>query len=582
MLALSGVQRFISESRSTSDLSSASEIVARLAAEAAWACRKEGAVVVFPALNGEGGSAGGSATKGVGMPNRVVALTPAGQGERIAGRAAAAVEARWTGWVRRAFDREVATPGMPSVQWVCAPAALGGYQERWRAAQAGLVARRRVRDFPPVEYLEQRLCSLSPRWPAEDDLPRDLRAHERDALSAANWVKRLWRERLSDSGKRPGFPSTSAIASATFRQQVLEHLDDPTVRGAVDELRRCVVDSLDPVRETPMPGLHASGEPGEWLAAAAGRWVYEDTWQEAVLQREYGELATSQVVSSGRAAARRLLNTMWSQYKVPAPTDHLALLAQDLDSMGRFLGGEAVAGRRLAVTQDAHTQVSRRLGALAEAQCARLASAELLGVPVYAGGDDLLAFAAAKTALSAAAACHAAVPPELPTASTAVLFFHHRSSLRQALRQVRRLLDEAKDAAADKHALAVGFLRRSGVREHSIQPWVPAAMGGQATAAELFGVFAESPQRRLSPRLVADLERDADELADPDLPESFYRAELARLVERHGGSRTDAEALLRLGLQERAWEPAAGERQPGSRRPVAAARVAVFIRQECR
>jgi hypothetical protein len=36
VVALSGIQRFISQSRTTSDLSSAIEIVARLAATAAW------------------------------------------------------------------------------------------------------------------------------------------------------------------------------------------------------------------------------------------------------------------------------------------------------------------------------------------------------------------------------------------------------------------------------------------------------------------------------------------------------------------------------------------------------------------
>ena len=39
VIALSGVQRFISESRATSDLSSASEVIERLAIEAATVCR---------------------------------------------------------------------------------------------------------------------------------------------------------------------------------------------------------------------------------------------------------------------------------------------------------------------------------------------------------------------------------------------------------------------------------------------------------------------------------------------------------------------------------------------------------------
>jgi CRISPR-associated protein Cmr2 len=605
VIALSGVQRFISESRSTSDLSSASGIVARLAAEAALACRQAGAEFVFPAGGGDPGhvEAAGAVEAVAGMPNRVVALAPAGTGAAVAGRAAAVVRERWAGWVRSAFGRDVATPGMPSVQWVCAPADLGGYEVRWEKAQAALAARRRVRDFPEVGWAERRLCSLSPRWPAEDDLPQNLARlaeHQRDVLSAANWVKRLWRQHLSGWSERRGFPSTSSIASAPFRMQVLGHLDAVEVRAAVAGLWR-VVKGLDPVRETPLAGLRGvvggeSGEPGEWFAAAAGRWVYEDTWQEDVLAREYGgELAGPSVARDGRRAARRLLDAMRDGYGVAAPTDYLALLAQDLDGMGRFLGGEEVAGRRVAVTAGDHREVSRSLRETAAEQCRRLASPDLLAEAVYAGGDDLLAFAPAATALAAARACHALVPAELPTASTAVLFFHHRSSLRLAVTEVRRLLEDAKDASPDKHALAVGYLRRSGVRERSIQPWEspqPIVATGQTDrtaggvadrrdAGELFGLFTPTSGagRALSPRLVADLERDADELADPGLGD-LYRLEIARLVVRHGGSSEDAKALAQLGLRERSGQPP--DSVEPARRPAAAARVAVFIRQECR
>jgi CRISPR-associated protein Cmr2 len=600
VVALAGVQRFISESRATSDLSSASEIVARLATKAATVCHSADAEIVFPALDAQADAptpASGlrSSSGPAGVPNRIVARLPAGTGARVAAEAAQAVEALWTGWVRQTLGREVATPGMPSVQWVCAPASLGDYAAQWRQAQAALVARRRVRDFSALEELQRQLCSLSPRWPAEERLPDGLAEHERDTLSAANWVKRLWRSRLSQTGKRPGFPSTSSIASAPFRQQVLRHLDAPQVRSAVAALRR-VVEPLDPVREAPIAGLPASGEPASWFGAAAGRWVYQDTWQLDVLKREYPASANDgslpDIVHAGHAAARNLLRVMKDAYEVEPPTPYLALLAQDLDGMGRFLGGEEVAGRRIQVGGAEHRAVSSLLGRLAAAQHRALQSEGLLGVPVYAGGDDLLAFAPASTALEAAQRCQGLVRAEpLPTVSTAVLFFHRRSSLRLAVAEARRLLEEAKGASPVKHALAVGFLRRSGVREHSIQPWLVAFPGDDAaddhTAAKSFGIFARPPSpgsepapRPLSPRLVTELERDADELARPGLPDDLYRAELARLVERHGGTADDAKALVRLGMSERTRAVEEGE--ASGRRPAAAARVAVFIRQECR
>jgi CRISPR/Cas system-associated protein Cas10 (large subunit of type III CRISPR-Cas system) len=53
----------------------------------------------------------------------------------------------------------------------------------------------------------------------------------------------------------------------------------------------------------------------------------------------------------------------------------------------------------------------------------------LLGVPVYAGGDDPLAFVPASTALDAAQRCHNTVPQSLPSVSAAVLFFHDHASI---------------------------------------------------------------------------------------------------------------------------------------------------------
>jgi CRISPR-associated protein Cmr2 len=271
---------------------------------------------------------------------------------------------------------------------------------------------------------------------------------------------------------------------------------------------------------------------------------------------------------------------------VPALASYLAVIVQDLDSMGAFLGGDAAsaAGARIEVTPDTHRAVSARLQRVAGAQREILRSGQLLGVPVYTGGDDLLAFSPAATALEAARRCHEAVPAELPTASTAVLYFHYHAGLQSAMSRARELLDQGKSRVPGKHALAVGYLRRSGVGEASVQPWATK----QGSSAESFGIFTAGHGHRLSPRLVADLDRDADELARLSMvSESLYRAELTRLVHRHTEAETAsardqvaraaAEALEHLGKYEAAERLARGT--PGAR-PQLAARVGVFLRQE--
>jgi CRISPR-associated protein Cmr2 len=613
VVALPGVQRFIAEARSTSDVSAASQIYSELAARVVGVLGdRPGGELVLP-VPGATGPPGGPPPGGDGMPNRVVALLPAGTGAGAARSASEAAHDAWQAWLRRALrpaegEPVPRTPGFPEVQWVCVPAGAGGYPEQWRQAQRLLAARRRVRDFaavPEEEWKRRRLCSLAPRWPAAPEAPPGAPRHERNTpLSAAGWVKRLWRYILDEEG----FPSTLSVASAPYRQAVLEHLGAPGVREAVGDLARAeasVRESLGMhAREAQVPGLpRPEHDVGRWLARSAGPWVYPERWRADALAREVaGSLgeraelarAVADAVGSGYQAARRLRQAMDDLRRstpVAELTNYLAVVVQDLDGMGQFLGGRAPAvdGTTIEMSPNEHWRVSQELLGVARAQREALETPGLLGVPVYAGGDDLLFFCPAPNALAAAQSCHDKIPPSLPAVSTAVLFFHHHASIQQAMSQARWLLKTAKEKVPGKHALAAGYMRRSGVSAVSVQPWQ--ADGGRSSAS-LFGLFARTHEPRLSPRLVADLERDAGELSSlAAVPGGHYRRELARLVRRHmrgdGAGRAVgaaaaaeiAEALEWLGGHERAPQR---DGQAVLVRPQPAAQVGVFLRQEAR
>jgi CRISPR-associated protein Cmr2 len=146
IFALPGVQRFIEESRSTSDLRSASEIVAALASRAAVCCQQYGGDLVIPPLEGRESDVSG------GVTNRVVALVPAGVGRQIAQDVRAAVEANWTDWVCQALGASrpaPATPGFPGLVWVCVAADGAGYRRQWERAQLLLAGRKQVDAFAP-------------------------------------------------------------------------------------------------------------------------------------------------------------------------------------------------------------------------------------------------------------------------------------------------------------------------------------------------------------------------------------------------------------------------------------------------
>jgi len=607
VVAFPGVQSFITESRRTGDLHAASRIVATLVTVAARTMADHGAQLIFPDHVSEDEQQIGS------PPNRVVAFAPAGGASRIAGAAQHAVHDQWRAWVVKANAPGVDTaecPGFPSIQWVCVPAGAD-YATRWRLAAQALRARRRVRDFDAQDWAGRKLCSLSPRWPAvlKSPLksPRDA-ASEDDTLSAVNWVKRQWPRLESDADEPVRFPSTSSIASAPYRRQLLEALADKAVDNAADnaivtELKqlRAAWQKVTSVRETPVPGLRASDDLGRWLVRSAGPWVYPSVWEPELLRREY-KVTDPDVARSGGAAAARLVELMRDRARL---LSYLAVVVQDLDSLGRFLQDGPGSGRAV-VDSSWHRQVSRQLSRLGAEQRRVLQDDKRHGVPVYAGGDDLLAFSPAQTALSAVRALQEVGQDtvgqdfELPHASVAVLFFHRGSPLRRALVEARELLRQTKERVPGKHGIGVGFLRRSGVRQFSLQPWLGAVHGSHepdgVTTAELFEVFTRptAAGRTLSPRLVPALERDAAELADiSSLSRDTYDAELARMVTRHGGDRDEAAALSRLGLRE--YGPA-GQGSTGRSSaaaagggggsgsggvPVRAARVALFLRQEC-
>ncbi|WP_017580424.1 Cas10/Cmr2 second palm domain-containing protein [Nocardiopsis valliformis] len=566
VIALAGVQRYITESRSTADLRAASQIVARLAAEAvAYLARQHGAEMVFPAPGEQKGREGEDDTDD-GIPNRVVARLPAGTGPTAARKTTDRLNSVWEGWMEDVFGTaQFQVPGWPVVQWVSVPAGSGSYEQAWSQAQRALAERKNTRNFHQPGDTPGDLCMLSPRWRAVDgeSLPRDIPKHlRREQLSVANWVKRMWHR--TSVGSHESFPSTNAIASLPYRHAVLTLWDTTSgINGLVRELRRAA-DALgaDPIGETRTPGLPRTptGTEANWLRGRGSRWIFPESWHVDALSREFTDTADEaeakradpefvEAVRSGGKAAQALVELMGDQ-GVPAPSPHLAVLVQDLDSMGRHLSGSA-PGRDGSYLDPArghtvHTEVSARLGRTAARQ--RRAVEKAGGVVVYAGGDDLLALVPAAFALEATRACRETNDPGLPTASNGLLFFHHGSSLRQALAGAHELLEEAKELR-NKNGLGVGFVRSSGSHARCVLPWeeepqdgVPAPAGSPVDALELFVTNAHHPRARLSPRLLPDLLGERVHLDGGGeqvqgnfeaLPYRVARAEMRRLVHRH-------------------------------------------------
>jgi hypothetical protein len=550
VVAISGVQRFISESRSTADLFAGSALISELAGAMLEAV-PDPDMLVLPATKPDNAA---------GMPNRVIVLAGAGTGAGLAAAMADRVRIVWRERVKEALSsvgiEPPETPGFPAVQWLVAPLGADGYQDGWVRAQAALRARKRIRDFPGYHIPQASICSLTGRWPSvparASHSPAAFRRGE--ALSVVGEVKRWY-------GRRHGgrFQSTWSIATAPYRDAIVRRGEDNAElwEAAVD--LNSAVDALhsdaDPALRAALrrgtgalPGIMTSDdETLSWLGQVEGSWCQPLSWDPAQLRRDHDLTADPDpaLCAAGGAAAAALERAA-RKAGVPPLSPYLAVLAQDADRLGEQLGTFSGAVGDPAGWQ---RRVSDALAGIAGRQVAEIESSHL-GRVVYAGGDDLLALVPAASALAAAGAANALFADdaaldqvmERPSASTAIVFFHAAWPLQSAIASALDLLKEAK--GRDRPGLGLATLNRGGERARVVLPWhdrraVPAIpMLGRLQ--ELVAAVAGP----LSGRLAGSLERDRDELAG--LSRDWLERELARRALRHGIAAESGQAVGRL------------------------------------
>ncbi len=542
MVAISGVQRFIGESRSTADLHASSVLVSELARAMLDAVPRDSDLVLPSSRPDRKGS----------LPNRVVVLADAGTGNVLAAAMAERAKSAWQDRLADVFgvakSDHLLTPGFPAVQWAVVSFDPDGYPDAWAKVQALLRARKRIRDFPGYDIPQTGVCSLTGRWAVETvppNLKRRLVIRSGEALSAVGQVKR-WYGQEQDAR----FPSTWSIATAPFRDAIisLAETDDRLYGAAVDMYTEFGdLSAVPEILQAPLGrgsgalrGLaKLDDEVMRWLRDLEGAWCVPDTWEPAQLRRAHDLKADpdAEFCRRAHAAAAALVRESriareQRQEDVPPLTPYLALIAQDADRLGEKVGRfDRVPGDPI----DFQRRVAAVLDDIAGRQIDDIELAHL-GQVVYAGGDDLLALVPAGRALSAARSVNRlfADDPDLngvlnrPSASTAVVFFHATWPLQSAVASVHELLKEAKTRA--RPGLGVAVLNRGGERARVVLPWHDLA-GATPMIGHLEDLVAVT-SGPLSARLAGSLERDRDALAE--LSQDWRERELARRARRHG------------------------------------------------
>ena len=554
-MAIGPVQDFIAQARRSRDLWFGSHLLSEIARAAAHSLATDGASLIFPAI-GPAPATGAGATgplptdptaralrrcKGpyepepphgpvLAIPNKLLALLPADvEIEAIAGRAREAARSCWRQVARDVLQRDgkalidagiwTTEQGNPAgairgvwseqigrlleiyVAWDAVPETRDGAgfaRTRHRLEQA-LAARKTLRDFRQQEH--QRigapkssldggrvsvLVAKKQRGETFRRVAGRFRIASEEHLDAVGLVKRC-------GGAPDQFVPVANIALAEWLEAARRDPADHEL------LERLGADDQARAFGTIAPYLSANRR-----LAVDAQCLLESRLR--TLFEEHGAANLRDAVEQFAAEYPRRLNMMRSK----APHPYVAVIVADGDRMGAFIDEVAQAGA------DAPTrlqQVSRALGSFAEAVRQVVEGDGCKGSLLYAGGDDVVAFAPLGTAIQCAQRLrevfdehvgrHAAtLAPKArrPTRSVGVGIGHVLVGMGELIELGREAERLAKgtllvDKTKRRDALAIVLAKRSGGEARWRRQW-------SARPAQLLSDAIERlarPQNRVQP-----------------------------------------------------------------------------------
>lgn len=348
--------------------------------------------------------------------------------------------------------------------WAAAPVGEGpdGYKQARDAAERLLAARKATRDFGPVRWgrdvpkssfdgaresvIDEAVYDLVRRGElSEFQLRRDYGVRPGERLCGVALLKRHGRR-----GRENRVFSTSHVAAGPL----LACLGDKH-RERVEKLKAAFADA-----EADFTGHSAVPEEHPVFGRLDAHLLYAERLKEVIPVK-------------GLESARQALEDFFRETRLPRPGPYYSLLLADGDWMGAAIDAQDTPGR--------HRDLSRRLAEFAEEAPGLVRRAG--GSPVYAGGDDVLAFLPLHTALGCARELadlfaekmsgfhfEAAGRRASPTLSAGLAVAHHLSPLSDALELARRA-EKAAKAVEGKGALAVIVDKRSGAAREVVGRW---------------------------------------------------------------------------------------------------------------
>ncbi|OGO40728.1 MAG: type III-B CRISPR-associated protein Cas10/Cmr2 [Chloroflexi bacterium RBG_16_58_14] len=518
IFTFSPVQPFIVEARRAADLYAGSQILVQLAKSAASAIEKDH--LIFPAKVGDD------------VPNRIVARLPFNACDQVAQAAREALLKRWreiAGEARAKFlrksevdpawediwKRQMAADYLWEVYWAAASLEGRSYSQAYQEADCALSAVKRTRAFIAADEpglkdtlsgrrqaLRTKALPADAYWKqsARNWAAAKLRPNGRERLDAIGLVKRFSSQAELKVGNFDGFPSTSSVASLVFLEQA---------RGKAQHELGAFKQALDAL----YTGFINLQKDPYWTYD--GDLLYRDTLAKKRLEDDYG------VTGIGEQQLNPLRKQLQALYEAVGepPSPYYAVIVLDGDNMGKFISA--------CQTEEEHRQFSRKLSQFAARVPA--VAADHHGFVVFNGGDDVLAIAPLATAYELARQLAAEFHRITGgTASAGMAVTHHQSPLSTALRAARQAEGKAKQIDADKAAVCILAMKRSGETLEMRSKW---EVAGDKVDQLVRLLKAQRKQNApLASRFVYDFARSAYALPNAD---EMLEAELRRLLIRH-------------------------------------------------
>lgn len=472
------------------------------------------------------------------------------------------------------------------------------YGENVRRANRAMGARKLTRDFAQINEIgtkdsitgEHAVLVGNPSRTGEKEFWTRIREKQSnralisssERLGAISTTKRLAHEEAAgntDLEIKYRYPSTSSIATAGFKYDVLEALTNPEKKS--DDLAEAVQQFIDALLACYLVGRNnnrnsryaqdlffSKGDyynpeyfPPIWalpdmnleeamqtqvtsnvdnasykiqFMCVDGDYLYDDTLitktileylpsDNVDMKRLEPSVRNAQAALSNLVGAAKTLDIM-------PPHPYLAILSMDGDKMGDAL--------RDIDKKEEHKRFSQSLRNFASSHVERIVEDEHLGRLVYAGGDDVLALVPIRDALDVAETLRKRftemiyIDDKYLTASTGIAYVHHTHNLQSAISSANSAQKDVAKKEAGRNAIAISLLRRSGEPREMASKWQNRE--GESVIPIIEGLTTYFRQGILGRSLPAEIERINYQM-DGGLnivPAEARTAEIRRIIHR--------------------------------------------------